>query len=96
MKVNSMPANALPTMATIRLAGFYTPWYSLTLAERKVEAIASYRSLFDSEYIRYFDYFPLLNPRYSSFAALSLFSFTPVLPHSIACQRNDYIIKIKL
>lgn len=27
----AMPANAFPTVATIRLTGFYTPWYQLTL-----------------------------------------------------------------
>jgi hypothetical protein len=93
---NTIPANAIPTAATLRLKGFYTPWYALTASELKVDAIASYRSSFTSEYIRYFDSFPVLNPRYASFAATSRLEFTPVLPHSTACQRNDYVIKIQL
>lgn len=27
---NSLPANALPTVATFSLKGFYTPWYGLS------------------------------------------------------------------
>ena len=93
---NPLPANAFPTTATFRLKNFYTPWYALTLPELKVEAIATYFSSFTSSYIRYFDFFPTLEPRYLNFAATSLFSFTPILLHTVACQRNDYLIKIKL
>lgn len=46
--MNTIPANPLPTAATMRLIGFYTPWYDLTIPERKVRAIASYLTAFDS------------------------------------------------
>jgi len=97
---SSVPANPIPSSATMKISGFYTPWYLLSPLELKVYAIATYHSSSDSEYISYFDFFPLLNPRYTiyppSTARSSFFTLTEILPHTIACQRNDYVFKIKL
>jgi hypothetical protein len=87
--------NSLPTFANLALTGFYTPWYALTAPETIVYAIASYQNSLQSEFIQYYDSFPLLAPRSLGFTT-PVFQLAPILSHNIACQQNDYIFTMRL
>ena len=90
----ALGTNAMPTFANMMINGFYTPWYLLSTSERQVNAIASYQLTTQSEYITYYDPFPLFSPRTLGFAPY--FAYIPILGHNIACQQEDYIFKMRL
>jgi hypothetical protein len=91
-----LAANAMPSFANLMIMNFYTPWYKLTVPERQVTAIASYQLTAQSEYISYYDPFPLFSPRSLGFTPAPYFAFTPLIAHNIACQQNDYIFTMRL
>jgi hypothetical protein len=90
----ALGTNSMPTFANMMINGFYTPWYILSTSERQVNAIASYQLTAQSEYISYFDPFPLFAPR--TFGLTPFFVYSPLLAHNIACQQNDYIFIMRL
>lgn len=96
----SIPLQITPAAATLRLEGFYTPWYYLSPAEQRMTGIAHYYSTTSSEVVQYTSLFPLLPPRFQFplylSAATSVFTMVPVLTHMVQCQRNDYIFTIQI
>jgi hypothetical protein len=92
----ALGTNPMPTFANLMILNFYTPWYLLTASERLVTAIASYQLIAQSEYISYYDPFPIFNARSLGFSPAPYFTLTPLLAHNIACQHDDYIFTMRL